>query len=124
MRKKIAKISVEKEQRRYRRKLSIRSKISGTTERPRICVSRTNKHLAVQVIDDSSSKTLFAVQTYGKNAVKASNNKDGAVLVGAKVAEVLKEKNISVAVFDRAGYKYAGVIAALVDSVRENGVKV
>lgn len=124
MRKQIGKISSEKEKRKYRRKLSIRAKISGSCERPRLSVCRTNKHLSVQVIDDAASLTLFSVQTYGKNAVSASNNKDGAVVVGAKIAEVLKSKNISTAVFDRSGYKYTGVVAALVDSIRENGVRI
>ena len=124
MRNQIGKISSEKEKRKYRRKLSIRAKISGSCERPRLSVCRTNKHLSVQVIDDAASLTLFSVQTYGKNAVSASNNKDGAVVVGAKIAEVLKSKNISTAVFDRSGYKYTGVVAALVDSIRENGVRI
>lgn len=124
MRKQIGKISSEKEKRKYRRKLSIRAKVSGSCERPRLSVCRTNKHLSVQVIDDAASLTLFSVQTYGKNAVSASNNKDGAVVVGAKIAEVLKSKNISTAVFDRSGYKYTGVVAALVDSIRENGVRI
>jgi len=124
MRKQKGKIRNESEARRYRRKLSIRSRISGTTERPRICVSKSNKHLTVQVIDDASQKTLLSVQTYGKTAVAgASNNVEGAKLVGAKLAEGLKSQKIETCVFDRAGYKYHGVIAALADSIRENGIK-
>ncbi len=125
MRKPIGKIKSEKGRRRLRRKLSIRKKIEGTTERPRICAFRSNKHLTVQVIDDSLGKTLFSVQTYGKSAVAdARANKEGAKLVGVKVAEGLKSKNLETAVFDRAGYKFTGVIASLIDSVRENGIRI
>lgn len=123
MRKKQGKIKSESLARRVRRKLSIRRKINGTTECPRLCVTKSNKNLFVQVVDDSTSKTLFSVQTFGKNAVKVAATKDGAKEVGAKVAGQLKEKNISSVVFDRSGNKYHGVIAALADSVRENGIK-
>ena len=126
MRKSSKKIKSPIAAKRYRRKLAIRSKIEGTAVRPRICVSKTNKHLFVQVVDDVLSKTLFSVQTYGKNAVKAtsSKGKESAKLVGIKVAQELSTRNIKVAVFDRAGFKYAGVLAALVDSIREKGVKI
>jgi large subunit ribosomal protein L18 len=124
MRKQVGKIKNEEQARRYRRRLSIRSKLSGTAERPRVCVLKSNKHITVQVIDDVAQKTLLSVQTYGKAAVAgASNNVDGAKLVGAKVAEGLKAKSLEVCVFDRSGYKYHGVVAALADSIRENGIK-
>ena len=106
-----------------RRKLSIRKTISGTAETPRVCVKRSDKNLSVQVVDDNSMKTLFSVCTYGKNKVDARANKDGAKLVGAKVAEGLKGRNIESIVFDRSGYVYHGVIASLADSMRENGIK-
>ena len=124
MRKNTGKIKNAAEARRYRRKLAIRKKINGSADRPRLCVQKSNKHLTIQVIDDNASQTLFSVQTYGKNAVKAASNKDGAKLVGAAVAEGLKGKSITNAVFDRNGYKYHGVIATLVDTVRENGIQV
>ena len=108
----------------FRRKLSIRKKISGDSERPRVCITKSSKNLFVQVVNDDESQTLFSVQTFGKKAVVAKANKDGAKLVGAKVAEELKGKNISKIVFDRSGYKYHGVIAALADSIRENGIQV
>ncbi len=124
MRKQLSKIKNENAARRYRRKLSIRSKISGTTARPRICATKSNKHISVQVIDDATQKTLLSVQTYGKSAVAgASSNVEGAKLVGTKVAEGLKAKGLENCVFDRSGYKYHGVIAALADSIRENGIK-
>lgn len=124
IRKKLGKIGNESEAKRYRRKLALRKKINGTAERPRLCVLKSNKHLTVQAIDDVASKTLFSVQTYGKAAVKAACNVDGAKTVGATVAEKLKAANITTAVFDRNGYRYHGVVAALVDSARENGIKI
>lgn len=124
MRKPNGKIKNASAERRLRRKLSIRKQIVGSTERPRVCVSKSNKNIFVQVIDDSASKTLFSVQTFGKNAVDAKANKDGAKVVGAKVAEQLKGKSIERVVFDRSGYKYHGVVAALADSIRENGIQV
>ncbi|MBT7608789.1 MAG: 50S ribosomal protein L18 [Bacteriovoracaceae bacterium] len=125
MRKPNGKIKNEKAARRLRRRLSIRQKVEGTTERPRVCAFRSNKHLTVQVIDDATGKTLLSVQTYGKNAVSGARaNKEGAKLVGAKVAEELKAKKLENVVFDRAGYKYTGVIAALVETVRESGIRV
>jgi len=124
MRKPNGKIKNASAERRLRRKLSIRKQIVGSTERPRVCVSKSNKNIFVQVIDDSASKTLFSVQTFGKNAVDAKANKDGAKAVGAKVAEQLKGKSIERVVFDRSGYKYHGVVAALADSIRENGIQV
>jgi len=125
MRKQIYKIKDKSLAKRARRRLSIRKKVIGTAEKPRICAMKSNRHLQVQVIDDTSSKTLVAVQTFGKHAVQgATDNKEGAKAVGVQVASELKKKNISRAVFDRAGYKYTGVIAALVQSIRENGIQV
>jgi large subunit ribosomal protein L18 len=123
MRKKLGKIKSEKLAKRMRRKLSIRKKIVGTSDCPRMSVTKSNKNLFVQVIDDSASVTLFSVQTFGKNAVKVAVNKDGAKEVGTKVAGQLKDKNISQVVFDRSGHKYHGVIATLADTVRESGIK-
>lgn len=124
MRKPNGKLKSESGRKRLRRKLSIRKKVSGVASVPRVCVTKSSKNLFVQVIDDEESKTLFSVQTFGKNAVDAKANVEGAKLVGAKVAEGLKSKDISKAVFDRAGYKYHGVVAALADSIRENGIQV
>ena len=124
MRKNLRKIKNESLAKVYRRKLTIRSKISGTSERPRICATKTNKNLFVQVIDDNARTTLFSVQTFGKNASKGGANKEGAKLVGADVAAKLKEKNISKAVFDRNGRLYTGVISELANSIRENGIQI
>lgn len=124
MRKSYAKLGNKKDQQRERRRLSIRNKISGTTERPRIVAMKSNKHISVQLVDDTKSISLFTVSTFGKNAAADSCNIEGAKKVGAKVATMMKSKNLNTAVFDRAGYKYTGVIAALVQSIRESGIQV
>lgn len=124
MRKTLGKINDEKLAKRIRKKLKIRKTVIGTSERPRICPNKTNRHFFVQAIDDSLGRTLFSVQTFGKNAVAgAKNDKNGATLVGTRVAEGLKERKISQVVFDRNGYKYSGVIQALADSIRKNGIQ-
>ncbi len=125
MRKPIGRVKNAKVARKLRRKLTIRKKVIGTAERPRVCVTKSNKNIRVQVINDSENKVLFSVQTFGKNAVaNAKANKEGAKLVGAAVAEKMKEHKIEVAVFDRNGNVYAPLIATLADSIRENGVKI
>lgn len=125
MRKPLNKIPKVADKRRMRRRLSIRKKISGTAERPRICLSKSNKNLLAQVINDVDSKTLFSVQTFGKNAVKgATNNVEGAKALGGALAKKFKDNKLETAVFDRAGYKYTGVVTAFVDSLRENGVQI
>jgi large subunit ribosomal protein L18 len=124
MRKSLKKIKNASKAREQRRKLSIRKSIVGTTDRPRICAQKTNSNLFVQVVDDSESKTLFSVQTFGKNAVGKTANAESAKVVGEAVAKKLAENNIKNAVFDRNGKKYTGVIATLADSIREAGIKI
>mgnify|MGYP003639353703 FL=1 len=124
MRKPLKKLKDEGQAKRMRRKLSIRKKVEGSTERPRLCAIRSNKNISVQVVDDAKGVTLFAVSTFGKNAVGNGGNKEAAKLVGAKVAEKLKANNIATAVFDRNGFQYAGVLSVLADSIRENGIQV
>jgi large subunit ribosomal protein L18 len=124
MRKQYGKVVNKKDAQRQKRRLSIRKKVSGTPERPRICAVKSNKHISVQVIDDTLSVSLFTVSTFGKNAAAESCNIEGAKKVGTKVAALLKQKNLNTAVFDRAGYKYTGVISALVQSIRESGIQV
>lgn len=124
IRKPHGRVKKESEKRKLRRKLAIRKIVSGTAERPRLSVIRSNKHLSIQVIDDVANKTLFSVQTYGKNAVSAKNNVEGGKLVGTKLAEELKGRKITNAVFDRNGLKYHGVIASVVETARENGIQI
>ena len=124
MRKNISKIKNETKAKEYRRKLSIRKKIVGSAEKPRLAVTKSNKHLRVQIIDDVKSVTLFSVQTYGKTKVPGSSNAEGAKKVGAEIAATLKKNNLSKAVFDRSGKQYTGVIKTLADSIRENGIQI
>lgn len=124
MRKPLKKIKNASKAKEQRRKLSIRKKVVGATERPRICATKSNTNLFVQVIDDSNSKTLFSVQTFGKNAVGKGANVESAKEVGAAVAKKLTESNIKTAVFDRNGKKYTGVVATLAESIRENGIQI
>jgi large subunit ribosomal protein L18 len=124
MRKSLKKIKSESKAKEQRRKLSTRKKVVGTADRPRICATKTNKNLFVQVIDDAANKTILSVQTFGKNAAATSANTEGAKVVGTKLAEALVGKNIKNAVFDRNGKKYTGVVAALADSIREGGIQI
>lgn len=124
MRKAYAKVNNEKSAQRAKRRLTIRKKIIGSADRPRVCAVKSNKHISVQVIDDSKSVSILSVSTFGKSKVDGACNIETAKLVGAELANRLKKSNISQVVFDRAGYKYTGVIAALVQSIRENGIQV
>jgi len=124
MRKNISKIKNETKAKEYRRKLSIRKKIVGSGEKPRLAVTKSNKHLRVQVIDDVKSVTLFSVQSFGKGKVSSCGNAEGAKQIGAEVAATLKKNNLSKAVFDRSGKQYTGVIKTLADSIRENGIQI
>ena len=123
MRKNLAKIKNPTKAKEARRKLSIRKKVIGSADRPRLCVTKSNKHIRVQVVDDAKSLTLFSVQTYGKEKAADVANVEGAKKVGAAVSSLLKKKNITQAVFDRSGKQFTGVIKALADAVRENGIK-
>jgi large subunit ribosomal protein L18 len=123
MRKNLAKIQNPTKAKEYRRKLSIRKKVDGVSERPRLCVTKSNKHLRVQAIDDSKDITLFSVQTFGKKSPATLGNKEGAKKVGAEVAAKLKASKLTQIVFDRSGKQYTGVIKDLADSLRENGIQ-
>jgi len=107
---------------RHRR---IRNKISGTAERPRLCVYRSLKHIYAQLIDDERGHTLIGVSTLSpelRDAVTYGGNVAAAKAVGKLVARKAKEQNITQVVFDRAGYKYHGRVAALANEVREGGI--
>ena len=124
MRKSLKKIKNPSKAKEQRRKLSTRKKIIGTTERPRICATKTNSNLFVQVIDDSSNKTLFSVQTFGKNAVGKGANIESGKTVGGSVASKLQEHKITSAVFDRNGKQYTGVVESIASSIREAGIQI
>jgi large subunit ribosomal protein L18 len=108
----------EKLQARVKRHARIRKKLSGTLERPRLCVLRTNRGLEVQLIDDVAAKTLIGLRT----PTKETANRTHATDLGKKVAEQAKAKGITKVVFDRGGYIYHGKIAAFAAGAREAGL--
>ena len=115
-------MSFDKESRRLKIRKSIRSKISGTKERPRISVFRSNKSIYSQIIDDTNGHTLVSssssdVKMFGKN------NLESCKKVGLKLAEKAKKKGIKSVLFDRSGYRYHGRIKSFADGAREGGLK-
>ena len=108
---------------RTRRHKRVRAKISGTAERPRLCVFRSNSNLYVQVIDDAKGNTLVSASTLDKEVKTKHANKEAAKEVGALIAKKAIEKNITEVVFDRGGYIYHGVVKELAEAAREGGLK-
>lgn len=114
-----AKVLERKVALRAKRKLRIRGKISGSVERPRVSVFRSNRYFSAQAIDDVANVTLASIN--GKKLALRANKEDAAKL-GAEFAKVLKEKGINTIVFDRNGYEYHGVVAAFGDALRANEI--
>ena len=115
----------QNEQIRLRRKASIRKRVHGTTERPRLSVFRSAKHIYAQVIDDTTSATLVSASTLAKEVSGAGDDKskrEMAELVGASIAKACLAKGITKVVFDRNGYIYHGRIKALADGARAGGL--
>jgi large subunit ribosomal protein L18 len=106
-----------------KRQHRVRKKVIGTTERPRLAVFRSNKHISVQVIDDSSGTTLAAASTYEADLRKGSGTVEGAKAVGTVVGERAKKAGVDAVVFDRGGNRYQGRVAALADAAREAGLE-
>lgn len=109
-------------ERRQRRKIGIRKRVIGSSERPRLTVFRSAKHIYAQIIDDSQGKTLVSANSLSEEATKGGN-KDGAKAVGAALAKKALAAGISQVAFDRNGYKYHGRVQALADGARESGLK-
>lgn len=107
---------------RQRRHKRVRGKISGTAERPRLSVYRSNKNIYAQVIDDVKGVTLASASTHDSE-VSGNTKTEQAASVGALVAKRAAEKDISVVVFDRGGYLYHGRVQALAEAARENGLQ-
>jgi large subunit ribosomal protein L18 len=101
----------------------LRSKVTGTAEKPRLSFFRGSTTLCAQVIDDTSKKTILGLATNSKEAGIKGKNKDAAVNLGKKIADKCKEKGVTTIVFDRGGYQFHGVVKAFADSVREAGIK-
>ena len=112
--------SNEQRQKRHRR---VRAKISGTAERPRLNVFRSNKHIYAQIIDDVKGVTLVAASTMDKAFEGSGSNKEAARKVGQTIGKLALEKNITEVVFDRGGYLYHGRVKELADGARESGLK-
>ena len=114
---------VNKNAMRLHRHVRVRGKISGTPERPRLNVFRSNANIYAQLIDDVNGVTLVAANTLEKDFEGATGNKEAAKKVGMILAERAKEKGIEEVVFDRGGYVYHGRVAALAEGAREAGLK-
>ena len=116
---------LSKNENRKHRKIRIRKKISGTPERPRLVVFRSNQHIYAQIIDDTAGKSLAAASTLvlAKQEAGLHCNKEGAARVGKEIARLAKEKNITKVVFDRNGYLYHGRVKAVADGAREAGLE-
>lgn len=108
---------------RQKRHARVRGKISGTAERPRLCVFRSLQHIYAQLIDDVNGVTLAQASTVEKDFTEYGGNMDAAKKVGAKLAERAKDKGIEECVFDRGGYIYHGRVQALAEGAREGGLK-
>ena len=109
---------------RARRAFRVRKKVSGTASRPRLVVSRSSRHLFVQVIDDTQGKTLAYASTMESDLRADKGDKTAkSKAVGALIASRAKAVGVTTVVFDRAGNKYHGRIAAVADSARENGLE-
>ena len=111
-----------KEQGRLRRHRRVRSKISGTAERPRLAVYRSNLRIYAQLIDDEAGRTLAAASSLDKDVAGAKRSEQ-AGMVGKLVAERAKQAGIGRVVFDRGGYLYHGRVKALADAAREAGLE-
>ena len=104
----------------------IRKRLSGSTDRPRLAIFRSNKHIYAQIIDDSKGTTLIAASTLDADAkkdLKSGGNIAAAKAVGKLVAQRAKQKGIDAVLFDRGGYLYHGRVKALAEAAREAGLK-
>ena len=115
-------LSNSKNESRKKRHRTIRKRIEGNPERPRLAVFRSTRHIYAQVIDDLAQKTLVSTSDV-ETEKGAGKKKDRAKQVGAAIAKLCLDKGIDKVVFDRAGYKYHGRISALADGAREAGLK-
>ncbi len=108
---------------RMKRHQRVRGKISGTAERPRLSVFRSENNIYAQIIDDVAGNTLVSASSVEKGFEGSGGNVEAAKKVGAKVAERALQKGIEEVVFDRGGYIYHGRVQALADGAREGGLK-
>jgi len=118
--------TIDRDAIRRRIRYRIRKKVTGTADKPRLAVFRSDKHIYAQAIDDGSGRTIAHASTLDadlKLDAKRGGNVDAAKVVGGAIAARLKDKGIEDVVFDRGGYLYHGRIKALADAAREAGLK-
>jgi large subunit ribosomal protein L18 len=113
---------LEKDRKRLRRKVHIRKRVSGTAERPRMTVTKSNRRLSVQIIDDDKGHTLVSASSLEKELKDIKATVAGAGQLGEIVGKRLLERNIKTVVFDRNGYLYHGIVKALADGTRKAGI--
>ena len=121
---------MDKAKRRARRRKSIRKKISGTPERPRMCVHKSNRNIYAQIVDDVDGKTICGVSTRAVGSkskegpsAETRKNMNFAAGLGEEIAKAAAKKGIKAIVFDRSGYRYHGVIKAVADAARKGGLQ-
>ncbi len=114
---------IDRNAQRVKRHTRVRGKISGTPERPRLAVYRSNAHISAQIIDDVNGVTLVSANTYEAGFEGIGSNKEAARKVGNTLAERALAKGITVVVFDRGGYIYHGRVSELAEGAREGGLK-
>ena len=115
-----------KKETRLKRHMRIRRRMIGSTERPRLCVYRSNKHIYAQIVDDSKAHTLVAASSLDNELTDKLNktwDKNSAQAVGELIAKRALKKDIDAVVFDRGGYIYHGRIAAVAEAARQSGLK-
>jgi large subunit ribosomal protein L18 len=113
---------LEKDRKRLRRKIHIRKRVSGTAERPRMTVTKSNRRLSVQIIDDDKGNTLVSASSLEKELKNIKATVAGAGQLGEIIGKRLLERNIKSIVFDRNGYLYHGIVKALADGTRKAGI--
>ena len=112
----------------HRRRIHVRTRktLIGTTERPRLCVHRTARHIRAQVVDDQKNHTIVSASSLDasvKKDIKGGGNIAAAKVVGKVIAELAKAKGVDKVVYDRGGYQYHGRVKALAEAAREAGLK-
>ena len=111
---------------RVKKHMKVRNRLSGTAERPRLAVFRSNNHMYAQIIDDTVGNTLVSASTVQKEIkaeLEKTNNVDAAAYLGTVIAKRALEKGITTVVFDRGGFIYQGKVKALADAAREAGLE-
>ena len=111
---------------RAKKHMRLRSRLSGTAQKPRLAVFRSNNHMYAQIIDDTVGNTLVSASTLQKDVkaeLEKTNNVDAAAKLGTVIAKKALEKGITTVVFDRGGFIYQGKIKALADAAREAGLE-